>query len=128
MLRPLGVSVRIQSMSPQPNTYIHLAPNPKSAYKQLFVKGTRIRARVLYGWYACEEPVVPEEIAREFNLPVEAVREAIAYCESRPPELLEDYAREEALSDAAGMNEPGYKFHPTPRLLDPKEIARINRS
>jgi uncharacterized protein (DUF433 family) len=115
-------------MSLQSGTYVHLAPNPKSAYKQLFVKGTRIRARVLYGWHACEEPMTPEEIACEFGLPVAAVREAIAYCESNPPELLEDYAREEALSEAAGMNEPGYKYHPTPKLLPPQEIARINRS
>jgi uncharacterized protein (DUF433 family) len=110
----------------QSTTYVHLAPNPKSAYKQLFVKGTRIRARVLYGWYACEEPLPPEETALQFNLPVEAVREAIAYCESNPPELAEDYAREDALSEAAGMNEPGYKLHPVPKLLDPQEIARIN--
>jgi len=108
--------------------YTYLAPNPKSAYKQLFIKGTRIRARVLYGWYACDEPMPPEEIAREFNLPLEAVHEAIAYCESNPVELQEDYAREEALSEAAGINEPEYKLHPIPRLLDPQVIARINRS
>jgi uncharacterized protein (DUF433 family) len=115
-------------MTPPTTGYLHLAPNPKSSYKQLFVKGTRIRARVLYGWYACEEPMTPEEIAREFSLPVDAVREAIAYCESTPPELLEDYAREESLRQEAGLNEPDYKFHPTPRLLDPQVIARINRS
>lgn len=108
--------------------YVHLAPNPKSAYKQLFVKGTRIRARVLYGWYACEEPLPPAEIAREFDVPVEAVMEAIAYCESNPAELREDYAREEALTEAAGMNDKEYKCHPSPRLLSPQEIARINRS
>jgi uncharacterized protein (DUF433 family) len=115
-------------MNPSTTGYLHLAPNPKSSYKQLFVKGTRIRARILYGWYACEEPMTPEEIANEFNIPVDAVREAIAYCESAPPELLEDYAREEALTQAAGMNEPDYKYHPTPNLLDPQLIARINRS
>jgi len=115
-------------MNLQSIQYVHLAPNPKSCYKQLFIRGTRIRARVLYGWHACEEPMMPEEIAREFNLPVEAVREAIAYCESNPPELAEDYAREEALTEAAGLNEPSYKHHPTPKLLDPQEIARINRS
>jgi uncharacterized protein (DUF433 family) len=71
--------------------YVHLAPNPKSTYRQLFVKGTRIRARVLYGWYACAEPRTPEDIADGYGLPVEAVKEAIAYCESNPPELLEDY-------------------------------------
>lgn len=68
----------------------------------------------------------PEEIARQFGLPVEAVREAIAYCESNPTELLDDYAREEALSEAAGMNEPGYKLHPIPKLLDPLEIVRLS--
>lgn len=115
-------------MSTPSARYIYLALNPKSAYKQFFIKGTRLRAQVLYGWYACEEPLTPEEIAAEFQLPVEAVREAIAYCESNPPELLEDYAREEALMQAAGMNEPAYKYHPSPRLLAPQEIVRINRS
>src|SRR5437588_11819999 len=52
----------VHAMNPPLTTYVHLAPNPKSAYKQLFVKGTRIRARVLYGWYACEEPMTPDEI------------------------------------------------------------------
>ncbi len=115
-------------MSAIPTTYTYLAPNPKSAYKQLFVKGTRIRARVLYGWYAGPEAMSPADIAREFNLPVEAVQEAIAYCESNPPELQEDHAREEALTEASGMNDPQYKHHPTPKLLTPQEIARINRS
>ena len=104
-------------------TWKYLTPNPKSAYKQLFVQGGRIRARVLYGWYACDEPMSAVEIAAEFKLPVEAVLEAIAYCEANPPELLEDYAREEALMDASGMNNPDYPHHPSPQ-----EIARINRS
>lgn len=107
--------------------YDHLAPNPNSAYKQLFVKGTRIRARVLYGWYACEEPRSPEEIAADYNLPVEAVKEAIAYCESNPPELLEDYRREEALMEASGMNDPNYKYHGKPKLLTAQEMARLRR-
>lgn len=115
-------------MSPQRKTYVYLASNPKSAYQQFFVKGTRIRARTLYGWYACAEPLTPDEIACEFNLPVEAVHEAIAYCESNPPELFDDYAREEALNEAAGINDPDYKHHPIPRLLDPQDIARINRA
>ena len=112
-------------MSPQLTTYVHLAPNPKSAYKQLFVKGTRIRARVLYGWYACQEPMAPEDIAHEFNLPVEAVREAIAYCESNPPEIGSDWAAEEALAEATGMNDPNYKGKP--KVLSPQERARLNK-
>lgn len=108
--------------------YKYLAPNPKSAYKQLFVKGTRIRARVLYGWYACDEPQPPDEIAKDYGLPVEAVNEAIAYCESNPPELLDDYRREEAQMEATGMNDPNYRFKPSPRLLSAEEIAAINQS
>ena len=39
----------------------------------------RIRARTLYGLYrSAEAPMTPEEIAREYDLPVEAVKEAIA--------------------------------------------------
>ena len=74
--------------SPVSTTWKYLAPNPKSAYKQLFIQGRRIRARTLYGMYMSkEEPMTPEEIAREYDLPVEAVREAIAYCQTDPPEI-----------------------------------------
>ena len=96
-------------MSTTATSYIHLAANPKAAYKQLFAQGMRIRARVLYGWYACEAPVSVEEIAAEYSIPVEAVREAIPYCQSDPPELAEDCAREAALMEATGMNQPNYE-------------------
>ncbi len=77
-------------------TWIHLAPKAGSAYRQMFMKGTRIMARILYGMYVNEEePRTPEEIAAAFRLPVEAVSEAIAYCESEPSEIREDLDREE---------------------------------
>jgi uncharacterized protein (DUF433 family) len=108
--------------------WVHLAPHPKSSYKQLFIKGTRIPARALYGWFACEEPLTAEEIAADYSLPLEAVREAIAYCESNPPELLEDYSREESLAEATGMNDPDYKLGGQPKLLPPQERHRLMRS
>ena len=114
-------------MSTASTQYQYLAPNPKSAYKQLFIKGTRIRARVLYGQTVNEEPRTVEEVAEDYGLPVEAVREAVAYCESNPPEIREDYEREERLMEATGMNEPDYKYHGKPRLLSPQERARIRR-
>src|SRR5439155_13177211 len=97
-------------MNPATSTaWQYLAPNPKSCYKQLFVKGTRLRARVLYGMFmSAEEPMTPEEIASEFNLPVEAVKEAIAYCQSNPSEIAEDFEREERFMQASGMNDPDY--------------------
>lgn len=107
-------------------TWKYLEPRAKSAYRQLFVKGTRIRARVIYGLFMSEEEAMtPEEIAGEYSLPLEAVKEAIAYCESKPPEIAEDFRREESLMQATGMNDPDYKFHPTPKVLSPQERARI---
>jgi uncharacterized protein (DUF433 family) len=112
--------------TPQTRTWQYLEPNPKSAYRQLFVKGTRIRARVLFGLYVSEEdPRTPEQIAADYALPIEAVREAIRYCESNPPQIEEDFRREEALMDATGMNDPGYKWHGKPKVLAARDIARI---
>ena len=110
-------------------TWKHLVPNPKSAYTQLFIRGTRIRARVLYGLYMSdEEPMTPEEIAADFSLPLEAVQEAIAYCQSDPPEIKKDFEREERLMEACGMNDPNYKYGGKFKLIPPEEITRILKS
>jgi uncharacterized protein (DUF433 family) len=113
-------------MSTIETKYQYLAPNPKSAYRQLFIKGRRIRAWVIYCDHVAQD-MTPEEIAADRDLPVEAVRECIAYCASNPPEVRGDLIREEDEMRAAGMFEPGYKSNPTPKLLTPQEIARINR-
>ena len=106
--------------------YKFLAPDPRSSYRQLFVKGKGIMARTLYGLYAStEEPRTPEQISQDYELPLEAVQEAIAYCQSNPPEIALDFAAEEALMEATGMNDPNYKYHPMPKLLSPQERARI---
>jgi uncharacterized protein (DUF433 family) len=78
-------------------------------YKQLFIKERWIAARTLYSMYAREEsPMTPGEIAADYDLPLEAVQEAIVYCASNPPELAENHAREEAVMEATGMNDPSY--------------------
>jgi len=51
--------------------------------------------------------MTPEEIAADYSVPVEAVREAIAYCESNPPEIDLDFADEEAWFAAQKWNEFG---------------------
>lgn len=78
-------------------TYKYLARKPKSHYKHLFVNhnGRYISARTIYGCFMGEDAMTPEEIATDRELPVEAVLEAIAYCQSDPPEILEDWRREE---------------------------------
>ena len=106
--------------------WVYLLTNPNSAYRQMFIKGTRIRARVIYGLcMSAEEPMTPEEVAADYGLPLEAVKEAIAYCQSNPPEIAADFAREEARMEATGMNDPDYKYHANPKLLTAQEIAQL---
>lgn len=113
-------------MSTNSNPYKYLAPKPGSNYKHLFIQDRRISARTIYGMHVREEePMTVEEIAEDYDLPVEAVQEAIAYCESNPPELAQDYAREEAWMEATGMNDPNYKYNPQPRILTAEELARL---
>jgi uncharacterized protein (DUF433 family) len=117
----------IPPISPQPAQWKYLAPNPRSNYKQLFLKGTRIRAEVLYGWTVDgSEPITPEQVAESYGLPLEAVKEAIAYCESNPPEIAADRRREEARMRATGMLDPGYTGRP--RILTAREIADLRRA
>jgi len=77
-------------------TWRYLTRDRYSAYRQLFVKGRRIRATSLYDLTTDpDEPLTPAQAAKQYDLPVAAVREAIAYCRSNPPELEEDARMEE---------------------------------
>jgi uncharacterized protein (DUF433 family) len=84
----------------------HLEAHPQSSYKQLFIKGTRIRAEIIGDAMVDSEPpdpTTPEEVAADWNLPIEVVREAIAYCQSNPPEIEEDNRREREELQALGV-------------------------
>jgi uncharacterized protein (DUF433 family) len=61
-----------------PNTYRFLAPRSGSAYRELFVCGTCLRAQSLVSDME-NEGVTPEEIAVTYHIPVEAVLEAAEY-------------------------------------------------
>lgn len=78
-----------------------------SNYRQLFVNG-RIRAEVLYRETVGREPLTPEEVAREYNLPVEAVLEAIDYSVKNKELLDQERAREEAWIQATGHDKWPY--------------------
>lgn len=60
--------------------YIHLAPREGSGYRQVFVRGRNLRAETLYRATVGPEPMTPEDVARDYDVPPEAVREAIHYC------------------------------------------------
>lgn len=78
------------------NGYQHLERRPGSNYKQLFVKGRKIRAIVLYSLTRGEDAQSPAEVAKDYDLPLEVVNEAIDYCQRNPDVLREDNERETA--------------------------------
>ncbi len=87
--------------------YKYLRPKPGSNYRQLFVNG-RIKAEILYRETVGTEPLTPEEVAKEYGLPVDAVLEAIDYS-LRNQELLDrERARESARIQAAGRDKWPY--------------------
>jgi uncharacterized protein (DUF433 family) len=93
------------------NNWKYLAPKPGSSTKQLFIKGRKVAARTLYGDYMNEEsPQSPEQIAEDWNVPIEAVFEAISYCQTDPPEIRADIANAEALERELILNNPNYYF------------------
>ncbi len=94
-------------MKPSPlTTWKYLAPNPKSASKQLFLKDRRIRARDLYGMtMSAEEPMTPAQMAADYGLPLAAVEEAIAYCQTYPPE--KPHQRRHALAGLVAVDRQG---------------------
>ena len=57
--------------------YKYLKPKRGSRYRQLFFG--RIRAEVLYRETVSSEPLTPEQVAREYSVPVEAVLEAALF-------------------------------------------------
>ena len=81
--------------------YQYLRPKRGSKYQQLFVNG-RIMAEVLYRETVGQEALTPEQVAREYDLPVEAVLESIHYCTHHAEILEADRSRETALIEADG--------------------------
>lgn len=79
------------------NGYTHLGPRLGSSYRQYFVNGTGVRAETLYSQTVNSEPRTPEEVARDYDLPVQVVQEAIRYCLENPDVLQRDWEEEEEI-------------------------------
>ena len=87
--------------------YRFLISKAGSNYRQLFVNG-RIRAEVLYRETVGSDALEPNQVAKEYGLPLEAVLEAIDYCASNKQLLDKERAREEARIKAAGRDKWPY--------------------
>jgi uncharacterized protein (DUF433 family) len=88
--------------------YQHLEPRSRSNYRQLWVKGRHIRAEVLYRLTIGAEPRTPEEVARDYDLPVAAVQEAIDYAMRHQELLAAERAREVSRMQHLGLDQPPF--------------------
>jgi uncharacterized protein (DUF433 family) len=86
--------------------YQHLEPRPGSSYRQLFLRGRRIRAAVVHEAVHGPDPYTPEEFAREYGVPLEAVREALDYVADNLPLIESERDREAADVRARGLDQP----------------------
>lgn len=71
--------------------YLEKRPHPWR--EQLYIKGTRIKASVIYSDMIVNE-ITPEEAVDNWELPLAAIQEVIEYCQTHQ-ELLKSEAQEE---------------------------------
>ena len=86
--------------------YKHLEARPGSNYRQLFVKGRRIRAGILYRLTINVEQLTPKEVATEYDLPLNVVLEAIDYCKRHSDVLEADRQMEDETLRKYGLDQP----------------------
>ena len=86
--------------------YQHLEPRPGSNYRSLFLKGRRIRAVVVDEAIHGPDPFTPEEFAREYQVPLEAVLEALDYVAKNRPLIEQERDRESSRLRARGLLDP----------------------
>lgn len=76
--------------------YQYLLADYWSPYKGLFIKDPRkFRAEWIYRETVGEDARTPEEVAADFDLPLEAVLEAIHYCTHNEEFLCQEWEKEE---------------------------------
>ncbi len=75
------------------NQWQYLEKRPHPWRQQLYIKGRRIKANVIYSDLIVNEET-PEEAAENWELPLAAIEEVIEYCQTHQ-ELLKQEAREE---------------------------------
>jgi uncharacterized protein (DUF433 family) len=88
--------------------YQHLESRPGSNYRQLFLRGRRIRAAVIDEAIHGPDPRTPEEFARDFQVPLDAVLEALDYVARNRPLIEQERDREAANLRARGLDGPAH--------------------
>jgi uncharacterized protein (DUF433 family) len=89
--------------------YRYLAPRPGSNYSLYYLKDRRkIRAEILYRMTVDPEPRTPDQVATDYNVPVDAIREAIEYCLRNEGLPREERDRETEWIHELGLDRPPF--------------------
>jgi uncharacterized protein (DUF433 family) len=86
--------------------YTYLAPREGSRYKQYFFNGRNLRAETLYRATVGSEPMTPDEVAEDYDVPVAAVLEAIHYSLHNAALLQREREGDWDESHARGLGKP----------------------
>ena len=89
-----------------PTQYQNLESRPGSNYRQLFLKGRRIRAAVVDEAIHGPDPRSPEEFAQDYQVPLEAVLEALDYVAHNHPLIEQERDREADKLRLLGLGGP----------------------
>jgi hypothetical protein len=87
--------------SPEPD-WKWLTSRPHAWRRQKYVKGRRLAAAALWSSMLANQQSV-EEAAEDWDLPLEAVREAVAWCEANRALLAAEAAEERQAAERAGL-------------------------
>ena len=90
------------------NGYKYLAPRPDSNYRQLYYTGRKIFAQTLFRETVGVDPRTPEQVAEDYDVPVEAVYEAIDYCLKNESLLRKERDDDLARIKTLGLDKPPY--------------------
>jgi len=91
------------------NGYKYLEPRTGTRFQQLFVKGKKYSAERIYSESVGEDARTPEELAHDFELPLEAVLEAIDYCVNNQALLRREWEEELARIEEHEKRRPSLK-------------------
>ena len=109
-----------------PTQYQHLEPRPGSNYRQLFLKRRRIRAAVVDEAIHGPDPRTPEEFARDYQVPLKAVLEALDYvAQNRPLIEQERDARRQLRARGLGRARAGMRLLLDENMSDRRLAARL---
>jgi hypothetical protein len=90
------------------NGYRYLGPELGSHYRQFVVTGRGVRAATLYYETLGDDARTPQEVADDFDVPLEAVLESIRYCQENAALLRQEYDEDTESIRARGYDKPPY--------------------